>query len=236
MSDALDSSAHALLMPPGQGPASGGGFRWVRRAAIGAALLAIGYVVWSVWDHEALTRWIQSARPMPFFLSLAVLPALGLPLTPFFVLAGAAYTPAGALLGSALGLAANLALCYAIARLMRGPMERLLGRFGYALPTVGAGRWSTIRFALAVKLTPGVPQVAKNYLLGVAGVPFALYFTLSMLITGAYATLLILLGRSLFEHELRRALPWLVLLALLLLCLWWWRRKTAPALPSAQAA
>jgi uncharacterized membrane protein YdjX (TVP38/TMEM64 family) len=207
--------------------------RCVKRVAILATAAAFAYVVWSIWDHEALTRWIQSARPMPFFTAMAILPALGFPITPFYILAGAAYTPAVALVGSTLALAANLALCYAVARFMRRMIERLLRRFEYPLPDLAARRGAAFRLAVAVRFAPGVPFVAKNYAIGVARVPFPVYFALSMLISGASAAFLILLGKSLFEHEL--AIPAIAVLAVLAICLWWWRRKHEAEAPSAHA-
>lgn len=72
-----------------------------------------------------------------------------------------------------------------------------------------------------IKLAPGVPGFVKNYGLGAARVPFVIYFTVSMLISGAYAAALIVLGESLFEHELGRGTIAVLVAAVLALVLWW---------------
>lgn len=78
---------------------------------------------------------------------------------------------------------------------------------------------------IAVKLTPGAPAVVKNYLLGIIRVPFPLYFGASMLITGAYAVLWVVVGGSLFEHHVFRVLVAGVVVVALAAGLWWWRRR-----------
>ena len=76
-----------------------------------------------------------------------------------------------------------------------------------------------------MKFAPGAPAVAKNYLLGLTGVPFALYFIASMLITGAYAALCVILGGSLFEHDIGRLLIVGGVAVVLCAALWWWRKR-----------
>jgi uncharacterized membrane protein YdjX (TVP38/TMEM64 family) len=65
----------------------------------------------------------------------------------------------------------------------------------------------------------------KNYALGVAGVPFALYFVASLLTTGVYGASLILLGDSLLHHEWNSTLILLAVVVVLALGIWWWRRR-----------
>ena len=173
-----------------------------------------------------MTAWKQQAGALPFFAAMAVLPAIGLPVTPFFVLAGATFGVVFGLLGSGAALGVNLALCYGIARSgLRPWLESLLRRFGYQLPDFEEKDRGALRFTLLVKFAPGIPAVAKNYLLGMTGVPFLLYFGLSMLITGAYAALCVVLGVSLLEHSLGRALVPGAIAVALALGLWWWRRR-----------
>jgi uncharacterized membrane protein YdjX (TVP38/TMEM64 family) len=133
------------------------------------------------------------------------------------------------LVGSLLALAANAAGCYFVARLMRPRLAALLRRFRYQLPDFRSGERSAFRFTLAVKLTPGVPAFVKQYGLGVAGVPFGLYFALSMGITGLYAVSLVVLGESLFDHNVGRALIAGAAVLLLALGVWWWRRRRGGA-------
>jgi uncharacterized membrane protein YdjX (TVP38/TMEM64 family) len=200
---------------------------WTKRllAALGLGVLVL--VVASVWDHDAIMRWKENAGPLPFFGAMAVLPAVGIPITPFFVLAGATFGVWPGLLGSGIALGLNLTLCYVVARSgLRPRLESILRRFDYELPDFGARKTGALRFTLLVKLAPGAPAVAKNYLLGLTGVPFPLYFGVSMVITGAYAALCILVGFSLFEHDVRRIAVAVAVVVALGLAVWWWRKRS----------
>lgn len=204
---------------------------WIKPVLAAAALIALAIFLWSVWDHQAVMEWTRRARPIPFFSLMAILPAFGAPITPFFVIAGATFGATRGLAGSMLALAVNLTLCYAAARALRPIVKRLLRRFGYELPNVAERRKGSVRFTLAVKLAPGVPAFIKHYVLGVAGVPFALYLGLSLLVTGTYAALFVFLGESLLLHDRRRTLIAAAVLGVIALgvCVWRWRRRLARA-------
>src|SRR5690606_1420304 len=108
---------------------------------------------------------------------------------------------AGGLAGSALALAANLALCYWISTgALRSWLEKLLARTRHHLPEFSSGR-DAWRFTVLVRFMPGVPPFAKSYLIGLAGVPFGIYFGCSMAITGIYAVLFVVLGESVHEQD-----------------------------------
>jgi uncharacterized membrane protein YdjX (TVP38/TMEM64 family) len=95
-------------------------------------------------------------------------------------------------------------------------------------PTVRARGGSTrfVRFALAVKLAPGVPAFVKHYGMAMVGVPFPVYFALSMLITGAYAVGFVVVGGSLLDHRLSRtAIVIGALAAAIAVGMWWSRRR-----------
>jgi uncharacterized membrane protein YdjX (TVP38/TMEM64 family) len=203
--------------------------RWVKRVLLGAAVLGLLFLLWSVWDHDAILRWLERARPLPFFALMALLPMLGLPLTPFFVIAGATFGIALGALGSISALAANLFASYLIGRWLRPSIAALLKRLGYELPDFTTRQHGALRFTLAVKLAPGVPAFVKTYGLAVAGVRFGWYFGVSMLITGAYGISIIVLGDSLFDHDRQRVVLALGVLVVLAVGVWAWRRRlTAP--------
>lgn len=148
---------------------------------------------------------LHDAGPWPFFGAMALLPAIGAPLTPFFLLAGAGFGVRIGLVGSAVALAVNLMLCYWIARSgLHARLEAILARFDYELPNFEARRADAIRLTVMVKLAPGVPNTIKHYGLALAGVPFAAYFGISMLVTGIYGAALVVLGESLLDHDLDR--------------------------------
>jgi uncharacterized membrane protein YdjX (TVP38/TMEM64 family) len=181
-------------------------------------VLVVALVVRSVWDQQALMAWIGRASPIKFFTLMALLPALGVPITPFFVLAGATFGARIGVLGSLVALAANLTGCYWIARRIRPLVESLLKRYQYRLPE--GARTNPTRTVVAVKLAPVVPAFVKSYALGLSGVPFGIYLGWSMLITGAWAVPLVVLGESLLQHDARRALWVVVALAALAMILW----------------
>ena len=110
-----------------------------------------------------------------------------------------------------------------------GPdLVAFLRRFKHELPDYAErDTKDAVRFTLLVKFAPGLPAFAKNYMLGLSGVPLAVYFLLSMLINGVYAVLFVVLGESLLEHDLRGiALPVAVLvLAALCVAVWYGRRS-----------
>ena len=190
------------------------------------ALAALLYFLWSNWDSAAISTWKREASPLLFFSALAMLPAFGLPTTPFFLLAGTTFGIPVGLVGTFIALGMNLAVCYWIARSgLRPFLERILRRFSFELPDLQGGGSNTLRFALAIKFAPGLPAFVKNYVLGMVGVPFALYFGLSMLITGAYAALLVVLGESLLAHN--RSTAGAVIAAILVLGVgvWWWQKR-----------
>jgi uncharacterized membrane protein YdjX (TVP38/TMEM64 family) len=173
---------------------------WVKRTLAAVSVLLVAALLWKIWDLDAMLAWQQRASPARFFAVMSLLPAIGVPITPLFILAGATFGPGVGVLGSLAALALNLALCYWVASLMRPRFASLLRRIGYERPSPEARKKNAFRFTLAVKLAPGVPAFVKNYWLGVSGVNFVVYFAVSMLVTGLYAALLIVLGEAVVRH------------------------------------
>ncbi|MFC4729631.1 TVP38/TMEM64 family protein [Coralloluteibacterium thermophilus] len=179
---------------------------------------------WLLWDPEAFAAWREDAGVVPFFLAMAVLPALGVPVTPFFVMAGATFGIRIGLLGSAVALALNLILSYWIAHGgLRPWLESLLARTRYSVPDFGGE--GALRFTILVKLAPGVPLFIKHYLLGLAGVPFPIYFGVSAAITGVYATAFVVLGESLLERDVGVGAGAVAVLLFVSAALFVWRRR-----------
>lgn len=196
--------------------------------AIVAAVVA--YLAWAIWDYQALVGWIERARPLPFFVAMAVLPAIGIPYTLFYLLAGATFALPIAMIGTALALTANLVLCYYAGRSgLRPHLVALFARFGWRMPdfdvAAGTSVVAAFRFTTLVKVTPGVPGFVKNVGLGAARVPFRVYFTVTMAISAVYAVALILFGDSLLQHELDRGTIMLLAVAGLLVVLRWWIKR-----------
>jgi uncharacterized membrane protein YdjX (TVP38/TMEM64 family) len=195
--------------------------------ALGAlALVGLLYLLWSAWDHRETLDSLRERGPLPFIAAMVLLPAVGVPMTPLFLLAGATFGRRIGLLAALLALALNLTLCYFIARSgLRRALAAILRRFNYELPDFSGENKRALRFVLAVKLTPGVPAFVKNYGLGATGVPFGLFMVCSMLVSGIYATLLVLVGESLLEHQLDRGAVAVIVLIALAAAVWWWRKR-----------
>jgi uncharacterized membrane protein YdjX (TVP38/TMEM64 family) len=193
--------------------------------AVAAALLLLA-AAWFSWDREAVLAWKRSASPPLFFAAMAILPALGLPLTPFYIVAGATFGVPIGLLGSMIALAVNLTLSYFIARsIPQAWLEGVLSRFGTKLPAFDE-RSGAIRFSVLVKLTPGVPMLLKNYLLGLSGVPFNVYLATSLVTALLYAVPLMILGNSLFDHDWSRSTVAIVVGLAAGAGVWLWRRRS----------
>jgi uncharacterized membrane protein YdjX (TVP38/TMEM64 family) len=204
------------------------GIVWARRAGIAALVIGLAYVIISIWDRDALVRWMNDASPVPFFLAMAVLPAIGVPLSPFMIVAGATFGVWGGLVGTIVAIALNLCLCYAIAHSkLRSYILSLFARFDYKVPDFTAGGRRAWRFAAAVKLTPAVPAFAKAYILAVTAVPFVIYFVVSLGISSAFAVAWIALGDSLLAHDVSHTtLAAIALLVLAMVGVWWWKRRS----------
>jgi uncharacterized membrane protein YdjX (TVP38/TMEM64 family) len=209
-------------------PVSRGRTSWRSRAILLVALLIASLWAWSSWGHDALHAFKDDASPLWFFAAMAVLPALGVPMTPFFLLAGATFGARFGLLGSLAALGVNLSLCYWLARTrLRHLLAPLLRRmFRDDMPSFATRPRAAWRLTWMVKVAPGLPAFAKNYFLGMAGVPFRIYLGISMLVTGSYAAFLIMLGDSLFEHDIMRTVLALAVVIVLALGFIWWRRGT----------
>lgn len=176
------------------------------------------------WDQAAFVEWKKNAGVLPFFAALAFLPATGVPTTPFFLLAGATFGLRIGLIGTAVAVAVNLALCYLLAQsVLRNMLVSSLEKFDYEVPELEQDK--ALRFIILVKLTPGVPTFLKNYITALAGVPFGLYMLVCWSITYVYAVGLIVMGDSILERDFNKGLIGAVLLLLVIGLLWYLRRR-----------
>jgi uncharacterized membrane protein YdjX (TVP38/TMEM64 family) len=160
------------------------------------------------WLEETLSL-IRSFGPAAFFAAMAVLPALGCPLSIFTLTAGPVFGPTLGLplvLSLAAGaIAVNLALSYWLARYGFRPwIEWLFTRLGYRLPQVSSA--NELALTVLVRVTPGPPFVLQSFLLGLAGVAFRIYMLVSWPISTAYAIAFILFGDSLAQGKGKVAL------------------------------
>lgn len=147
---------------------------------------------------------IRHMGAVTFFVLMAVLPALGCPLTVFTLTAGPVFAPTlgmpVVLLLVWLSLAVNLALSYWLSRhALRPWLARLVGWLGYKLPEVKASDHRGM--VILVRVTPGPPYVLQSFLLGLAAIPFGTYFIISWIISSLYACAFVLFGDALMQGK-----------------------------------
>jgi uncharacterized membrane protein YdjX (TVP38/TMEM64 family) len=207
---------------------------WARWAGVAAVVIGLGYVMVAIWDRDSFARWMSDAPAVPFFVAMAVLPVIGVPLSPFMVVAGATFGIWVALVGSIAAIAVGLCLGYVLAQTkLRPRIEALFRRFDYKVPDFNEGGRAAWRFAAAIKLTPALPMVAKMYIPAVTSVPFSIYFTVSLAIGSVFAAAWIVLGDSLLTHDIDHATIAAVAIAVLaVLAVVWWRRRDVTGEPA----
>ncbi len=157
---------------------------------------------------EALA-WVRSVGPEGFFTAMALLPAVGFPLSPFWLTAGPVF---GQTLGLGLvialcgvSLAVNLVVSYWLARYaFRPALVWLVQRLGYQLPRVHAEDQMSV--TLLLRVTPGPPYFIQSYLLGLAEIPFRLYMVVSWPLSMAFGMLFLFFGDALAQGKGKFAL------------------------------
>jgi uncharacterized membrane protein YdjX (TVP38/TMEM64 family) len=169
-------------------------------AVVLAAVLAMLHGAdWRGWI-AAGQAYLQGAGPWVFFGAMAILPILGAPTLFFSLTAASAFAPAmgmgGVVAASIAAMTLNLVLSYWLARWALRPwLSRLMERFGYSLPRVGAGDMTD--FIVILRVTPGVPYCVQNYLLGLADAPVARYFLISCALVWPNVTAFTIFGAAL---------------------------------------
>jgi uncharacterized membrane protein YdjX (TVP38/TMEM64 family) len=179
--------------------------RWVVAGIVlVAALVAVAtQLPIGAWAHQGVA-FFRDAGPGPFFLAMALLPLVGVPLSPFTVIAGPVFGPTmgvSTVIACAItAVAIDVALAYWIsAHALRPLATRLARRFGYTLPELPSG--TAWEIALLVRIVPGPPFFVQSYLLGLARVPFGVYMVVSTLVPSLYLSSAILAGDAWMRRD-----------------------------------
>ncbi|HQU08372.1 MAG: hypothetical protein B7X06_00110 [Verrucomicrobia bacterium 21-51-4] len=137
-------------------------------------------------------------HPSFFLIALALLPALGMPISPICVLGAAIYGVPMALTFGFFGVVLNLLLTYFLStQLIRAWLVQFLAKRGHHVWAVPAGDgW---RAVLLVRFMPVIPVAVQSYLLGLAGVPFKPFFWVSLPIETLYMAAFVMTAGSFFE-------------------------------------
>lgn len=212
-------STDTLAAADGAGAAA----RHRRRRLAALAGLGVAGIVLAAWAATQPAETWTRAREMAeaavgavrglgahwFFLAFAVLPAIGFPVSVFALAAGPLFGPVlglPAVLALTLGcMAVSMTLSYVLARhVVRPWVTRLLGFLGYTIPVVPSEKRRM--FVFLVRVTPGPPYVFQNFLLGLAGVPFRVYFWISWVISSASVSLFVVFGDAVMKGRGKVAL------------------------------
>lgn len=156
-----------------------------------------GSIAWAMEQVRAL-------GPGRFFGLMALLPSAGVPVSFFTLTVGPLFAPTlGLPLVFVLSLGAlgiNLAFTYVLARwLVRPWVEWVCTWLGFKIPVIAEVDQRSL--VILVRVMPGLPYIIQNYLLGMARIPFLLYFTISWLVVCVYTTVFILFGDALAQGE-----------------------------------
>lgn len=188
-------------------------FRWIKQIGVrqlayivaGLALLIAFSLLAREVPVQTVVEFLRDMGPVPFFIAMALLPVIGFPVTPFYLLAGATFGIWMSLAGTALSQALNLLVAYWLARrYLRGWIEKLVKGAQYKIPEVQPKNF--VNFTILVKITPGPPNFLKSFILGLARIPFGIFFIVSWPTTMGYAMGAIIFGDSLMTGDLSQAI------------------------------
>ncbi|HKK51505.1 MAG TPA: hypothetical protein VKA74_07950, partial [Myxococcota bacterium] len=123
---------------------------------------------------------LQTAPPLVFFISMALICLLPVPISLFYVSAGPLYGIVPALLWIVPAIALNQVLAHGLCNgVLRPSIERMIESRGYTVPRVTKKGDQTL-FTTVVRITPGFPYFLQNLVLGIAGVERTRYLLISV--------------------------------------------------------
>jgi len=195
--------------------------------AVALALIAAGVAgLWWLKIHDFSIRLaiddgikvLQSGGPLVFFVAMAILPAVGFPMSVFYLTAASAFGAqmgmGGVIAASGAAIAIDLAVSYWLTRYgLRPWLEQMVSRTKYKIPVIAKEEQNQI--ILLVRITPGPPFFLQNILLGLAGVRFGPFFWISWAINMLYASGFIYFGEAILHGRGKAALIGLSALAAL---------------------
>lgn len=153
---------------------------------------------------EQAMNLVREAGPVVFFGGMALLPAVGFPLSPFTLSAGSLFAPTMGLplvlVVTWIALTINVLVTYVLARWLARPwLEKLVLRFGYRWPQVPSDEYWEV--AILLRVTPGPPFFLQSAILGLAQVPVRVYVIVSVLVAGLYGTAFVVFGEALLAGK-----------------------------------
>jgi len=147
-----------------------------------------------------IESWLRGVPVWLYLLTFVLLPALGFPLSLYYLSVGAVFpSPAVALPVAWLCMALNMALSYWTALWLSRPVHHLLRRRGLAPPRLGDGaQWRAI---LLLRASP-LPWLLQSWVLALGGARFLPYMAWGLPVQACIGAGLVLVGESLFQGGL----------------------------------
>ncbi len=168
-------------------------------------------------DAETMVEQIGEAGLLMFMIAMVVLPLAGFPVTPFYVIGGAAFGNVEFVLALTLTQSFNLAIAYLLGRWVLAPL--------FSKPKWDLGRkrhcWA---YVLLIRIGPGTINM-KDYLLGALRAPFGKYMAISWPLCMGYAVGFIIFGDAAVERNLPGVVTGIVLVGLFSITVYLLRRR-----------
>ncbi|MGJ8651572.1 MAG: TVP38/TMEM64 family protein [Opitutaceae bacterium] len=201
-------------------------------AVLSAATL---YAIWST--HPEIEYWkdllyaglhFLEANPWALVLALATLPGFGFPISPLLILVGVVLGPIYGLPTACLiGIVAQSICTTWTYLLAAGPLRGILKRYLLRkrnLPELTEG--NAVRFALIMRITPGLPYALQNVVLGIIGLKLKPYLLVSIPLTSLWTIGFVFTGGALFEGSVGLIITGILLLVILVLATRMLRNRT----------
>jgi len=204
---------------------------------LSSALLAAAAVYFAWRAHPQIEYWEQllesgylylASHPWALVLALAILPGLGFPISPIIILIGIVLGPIfGLPTTCGIAIIAQTICTTWTYLLAAGPLRLWLTRYilrNRELPKLKDG--NALRLALIMRITPGIPYVLQNLVLGVSRINFKTYLLVSIPITAIWTIGFILTGGAIFEGRAGLAITGVLLIIILILITNMLRKRT----------
>jgi len=174
----------------------------VKLAIAGAALVVLAWFLLRGVDLRALAEtglvWLREAGPWTFFVAMAILPAIGFPISFFTLIAGPAFGLTISIPAAAAAMIVNMTINYWIARRwLRPVVEWFFRHTNYKIPRSKAENHRIL--TVLVRVTPGLPYFAQGFVLGLAEVPFRIYLPISFAVQYSFAVGFLVFGEALMR-------------------------------------
>jgi len=167
---------------------------------LGIAVAFFIYMRFSGHEPEEVVDIIGEAGLVPFMGAMVLLPLLGFPVTPFYLLGGASFGNIRFLIAVSISLTFNLGLAYYLGGRILSP---LFARSKWKVGDRALELWQSRHcrlFIFLIRIGPGTVNM-KDYLLGALRAPFKDYFLVSWPLCMLYAVGFIVLGDSIINED-----------------------------------